>query len=150
MKLSFNEIVTPEGKVTPQMLAYFVIERNYAPASDDLFKALGNENSFVYNLTQEQDNFVTWLLETEYQSIDDFSRACVTVLSKAFDHQGMVRCALMFDGVYDGPDSTINIAMSEYIYGLRTRSTGPMLCMDSDVLRSDPWRDVIRLVGQRS
>jgi hypothetical protein len=150
MTLSFNEAITPDGKATPQMLAYFIMQRDHIPASHDVFKAIGGESCTVYNLTQERDGFAIWLLEAEFQSLDEFCRACATVLSKAFDHEGMVRCALMFDGAYDGPESTIDFAMSKYIYGLRTRSTGSTLCMDLDVLRSATWSNLIKYVCQRS
>lgn len=149
MVLSFNEAITPEGKSTPQMLAYCIMHRDHLPASFETFKAVvGDERCTVFDLTQETDDVAVWLLEAEFRSIEDFCLACTSVLSKVFDHEGTVRCVLMFDGAYGGPASTMDFEMSGYIYGFRTRSTGPTLCMDLGVLRSDAWSNLIKLVSQ--
>jgi hypothetical protein len=149
MVVSFSEAVTPEGKTTPQMLAYFITERGKPFSPHDIISSISVNECHVYDLTQQEDRFATWLLESEFESMETFSGACATVLYKAFTFHGMIRCALMFDGAYGGPDSTIDCAMAGYIYGLRTKRNGSVLCMDVDTLRSSAWHELISLVSQR-
>jgi len=146
--MDFITAITPDGTTTPQISAYVVLERNITIAKDAL-DVLFDRNYDAYELTQPDDRWAVWGVECGCTTLLDFYETCARLLARAAETMGVVRCVLMFDGVYDGIDSLLTNRYGDSIYGIAGREMGPLLCFELDILRTAYWRELLSVAMER-
>ncbi|MFO0884319.1 MAG: hypothetical protein U0894_09035 [Pirellulales bacterium] len=140
--------ITPEGTTTPQINAYVVFERSTAVAKEAL-DVLLDRNYDAYELTQPDERWAVWGVECECTTLLDFYETCGRLLARATEATAVVRCVLMFDGVYDGIDSLLTNRYSDSIYGIAGKEIGPLLCFELDILQAACWRELLSVAMER-
>jgi len=144
MGMNFITAMTPAGKQSLQMLAYFVCNEELSDFIS--VQHMLGENCTKYNITADGDAYIICVVESEFSSIGLFQKACIELLQYSVSTPDILLCVLMFDGIYDGEESLIDMKYPEYIYGFASQKTGPVLCMDMNLLQSDAWKNLVSIV----
>lgn len=131
--------MTLEGKQTLQMLAYFVCKEELFDFNS-IQHVLG-ENCKKYDVTADGDVYAIYVVESDFSSLGLFQKACIDLLQYSVSAPDILRCVLMFDGYYDGEESLIDLKYPNSIYGFASQQTGPVLCMDMNLLQSEVWKN---------
>lgn len=142
MGMTFKTAVRPEGVDVHQIHAYLVSKQSANLSTSD-FEKLTDAPFETYDITPDESESSVWVLEATVVRFDEFASTAIQLLNRSVSHDSISLCVLMFDGAYGGFDMILGDEIADHIYGFASDKTGPVLCLDLTMLRSDAWRSMI-------
>ena len=147
MEMTFKLAVSPEG-VDYHLIHAYLVSKQSANLSGSIFEKLTDVPFETYDITPEESDRNVWVLEATVKRFDEFAGVALQLLNNSASHNSMSLCVLMFDGAYGGLDMILGNEIADHIYGFSSNETGPVICLDLTMLRSDAWRSMIEYANR--
>ncbi|TWT59740.1 hypothetical protein [Rubinisphaera italica] len=142
MKMSFDTIVSPEGANTFVLHSYFSTSTNVDSLIEKIKVAVSVPIEW-FDLTEQEGNLRLILVEIAFGTMQEFAQMAATLLQFAKSSAKIEIIVLMFDGAFCGEEQLLGDAIADQIYGIATPFSGPLLCLDREILLSEYWRSLI-------
>lgn len=142
MSVSFSEAVSPEGSERFVLHCYFSTSANTNSLINHVQEAASAPITW-FDLTESEEEMTLVLVEVSLNTMQEFVRSAATLLQFTKYLESVEIAVLMFDGAFLSSDQLLDDSIANQIYGISTRTSGPVLCLDRDILRSEHWRGLV-------